>query len=162
MDHTVPGKLAVSSGSNDNINYSLDASRLETTGFPAADKNYGNTAADAYRNTTVSGRTGLKVSDALDLGSTLRYNQGKAILDNGAGPAVNNPWYSNAFQELFTRGFGHLNLFNSFWEQTLGLAYSRTQRNLADPTWIFLLGGYLGQKMKLDYQSILHLHDSNT
>jgi len=163
---------AAVAGGNDRVNYSLDASRMETAGFPAADKNLGNTTPDAYRNTTVSGRTGLKVTDELDLGATLRYNDGKAFMDNCGGLnslyGCDNPNAWNSFSQLFTRGFGHLKLFDNFWEQTLGLAYSRSQRSTSINNPLTSLDPYnyagnnLGEKLKLDYQSVFHLHKIST
>ncbi|MDD4915007.1 MAG: TonB-dependent receptor [Methylococcales bacterium] len=156
------------SGSTDALNYSLDASRMETTGFPAADRNMGNTTADPYRNTTVSGRTGLKVSNNLDFGATLRYNDGKTFIDDCGGAGCNDPNNYYSFNQLFTRGFGHLKLFDNLWEQTLGLAYSRSARNNTDvynaayPNSASTTAAYLGEKLKLDYQSIINLHKSNT
>ncbi len=154
------------SGGTERINYSFDASRLETAGFSAADKNLGNLMPNGYRNTTVSGRTGIKVNEALDFGVTLRYGEGKSSLDNGGGKGADDPNFYGTFNELFTRGFGHLKLFDGFWEQTVGVAYSRTDRN--NVNGVDSLNNFssaatnLGQKVKLDYQNIFHVHKSNT
>lgn len=162
------------SGSTDNINYSLDASRIGSAGFPAADKNLGNLTPDSYHNTTVSGRSGIKLSEELDLGMTVRYNEGKAFIDNCGGSnslyGCNNPNAWNTFNELFSRGFAHLNAFDGLWEQTLGLAYSRTDRSSINtptysPTFQDFYGyqaAYLGEKLKLDYQTVLHFNKVNT
>ncbi len=154
------------SGGTERINYSFDASRLETAGFSAADKNLGNLMPNGYRNTTISGRTGFKVNEALDFGVTLRYGEGKSSLDNGGGKGADDPNFYGTFNELFTRGFGHLKLFDGFWEQTVGVAYSRTDRNNVngvDPLNNFSSAATnLGQKVKLDYQNIFHVHKSNT
>ena len=155
-------------GSVDAFNYSLNASRMETTGFPAADKNLGNTTADPYRNTTVSGSAGLKVTDNLDFGGTLRYNDGKTFMDDCGGVGCNDPNNYYHFNQLFSRAFGHLKLFENLWEQTLGLAYSRSSRNnnsqygAAYPDSSTTTAAYLGEKLKLDYQSVINLHKSNT
>ncbi|RIZ68209.1 MAG: TonB-dependent receptor [Methylococcales bacterium] len=154
------------SGGTERINYSFDASRLETAGFSAADKNLGNLMPNGYRNTTISGRTGFKVNEALDFGVTLRYGEGKSSLDNGGGKGADDPNFYGTFNELFTRGFGHLKLFDGFWEQTVGVAYSRTDRN--NVNGVDSLNNFssaatnLGQKVKLDYQNIFHVHKSNT
>ena len=154
------------SGGDDRINYSLDASRLEYSGFSAADKNLGNKENDGFRNTTVSGRGGIQITDDLDVGATVRYNEGKSFLDNCGGKGCDDPNYWGTFNELFTRGFGHLKLFGGFWEQTLGGAYSRTDRHYVNPfdaaNPFVSTSDNLGQKLKLDYQSILHLHETNT
>ena len=102
------------SGGTDRVNYSFDASRLETAGFSSADKNLGNVLPNGYRNTNLSGRGGFKVNEALDLGVTLRYGEGKSFLDNGGGKGADDPNSYGTFNELFTRGFGHLKLFDGF------------------------------------------------
>ena len=154
------------SGGTERVNYSFDASRLETAGFSAADKNLGNSMHNGYKNTNLSGRAGFKVNDALDFGTTLRYGEGKSSLDNGGGKGADDPNSYGKFNELFTRGFGHLKLFEGFWEQTVGVAYSRTDRNNVngvDPVNNFSSAATnLGQKVKLDYQNIFHVHKSNT
>ena len=154
------------SGGTDRVNYSFDVSRLETSGFSAADKNLGNGLPNGYRNNNLSGRTGFKVNEALDLGVTLRYGEGKSFLDNGGGKGADDPNSYGRFNELFTRGFGHLKLFEGFWEQTVGVAYSRTDRNnvnAIDPLNNFSSAATnLGEKVKLDYQNIFHVHKSNT
>ena len=154
------------SGGTDRVNYSFDVSRLETSGFSAADKNLGNILPNGYRNTNLSGRTGFKVNEALDLGVTLRYGEGKSYLDNGGGKGADDPNSYGRFNELFTRGFGHLKLFEGFWEQTVGVAYSRTDRNnvnAIDPLNNFSSAATnLGEKVKLDYQNIFHVHKYNT
>ena len=154
------------SGGTERVNYSFDVSRLETDGFSSADKNMGNVLPNSYRNTNLSGRTGFKVNESLDLGITLRYGEGKAFLDNGGGKGADDPNSYGTFNELFTRGFGHLKLLNGFWEQTLGVAYSRTDRNNVNA--VDYLNNFssaatnLGEKVKLDYQNIFHVHKSNT
>jgi vitamin B12 transporter len=155
------------SGSTERVNYSLDASRLETAGFSTADKNMGNLNPNGYANTTVSGRSGVKVTDNLDLGVTLRYFEGKTSYDDCGGFNCDNTGNYNTFNELFTRGFGHLKLFDSLWEQTLGAAYSRTDRNNVNvfsptsPNSFNTVSANLGEKVKLDYQSIFNIHKYN-
>ncbi len=157
------------SGGTQRVNYSLDASRYESNGFSAADQNLqGNSNPNAYRNTTVSGRSNVKVNDALDLGMTMRYNGGKAFLDDCGGPNCDDQNEWNTFHELFTRGFGHLQLFDGKWEQTLGLAYSRSDRGTINQNQYAPVNPYswtaqnLGEKLKLDYQSIFHINKANT
>ena len=154
------------SGGTERVNYSFDASRLETDGFSSADKNMGNVLPNGYRNTNLSGRTGFKVNESLDLGVTLRYGEGKSFLDNGGGKGADDPNYYGTFNELFTRGFGHLKLLDGLWEQTLGVAYSRTDRNNVNAVDYLhtssSAASNLGEKVKLDYQNIFHVHKSNT
>lgn len=157
------------SGSTERVNYSLDASRLETAGFSTADQTMGNINPNGHANTTVSGRSGVKVTDNLDLGATLRYNEGKTTSDDCGGVNCDNTGNYNTFNELFTRGFGHLKLFDGLWEQTIGAAYSRTDRNnvtVFNPnspnSYGNSVAANLGEKVKLDYQNIFNIHKSNT
>jgi vitamin B12 transporter len=157
------------SGGGERYDYSLDASRLESSGFSAADSSLGNKEDDGLRITTVSGRGGVKLTEQLDAGVTLRYNQGKNFLDEysfTSGQVQDDPNYWGKFDELFTRGFVHLNLFGGFWEQTLGGAYSRTDRHYLNPfdpaNPSVTTSDNLGEKLKLDYQSVLRVHETNT
>ena len=157
------------SGGTDRVNYSFDASRLETDGFSTADQAIGNVNPNGHANTTVSGRSGFKVTDNLDLGATLRYNEGKTTSDDCGGVNCDNTGNYNTFNELFTRGFGHLKLFDGLWEQTLGAAYSRIDRNAVNVlNPVDTLNSFnsvaanLGEKVKLDYQNIFHIHKTNT
>ncbi len=155
------------SGSTERVNYSLNASRLETAGFSTADQAMGNVNPNGHANTTVSGSSGIKVTDNLDLGATLRYNEGKTSYDDCGGVNCDNTGNYNTFNELFTRGFGHLKLFDGLWEQTLGAAYSRTDRSNvnvfspASPNSFNSASANLGEKVKLDYQNIFNIHKSN-
>jgi vitamin B12 transporter len=154
------------SGGTERVNYSLNASRLETSGFSAADRLLGNRERDGYKNSTVSARAGVQALDNLDFGWTMRFNEGKAEIDNCGGRGCDDPNNKNLAKELFTRGFGHLKLFDGLWEQTLGMAYSRTDRrnvNNFDPLNPFASkSNDLGEKIKVDWQNILHLHEANT
>jgi len=157
------------SGSTERVNYSLDASRLETAGFSTADQAMGNVNPNGHANTTVSGRSGFKVTDNLDFGATLRYNEGKTTSDDCGGVNCDNTGNYNTFNELFTRSFWHLKLFDGLWEQTLGAAYSRTDRNNitvfnsnSPNSYGNSVGTNLGEKVKLDYQNIFNIHKTNT
>lgn len=157
------GSVAGGDGAN---HYSLDVSRLEIGGFSAADRVLGNKETDGYRNTTVSGRGGVAITENLDLGTALRYTEGKSFLDNCGGRGCDDPNYWSEFDQLYTRGFAHLTLFGGLWEQTLGGAYSRTDRHNLNPfdaaNPYDIDSHNLGEKLKLDYQSILRPHESNT
>jgi vitamin B12 transporter len=72
--------------------------------------------------------------------------------------------YTKTTEELYTRGFSHLNLFENFWEQTFAVAFSQTNREYVnwDPTLPYdLSGNYLGNKIKGDWQNIFHLDKNN-
>lgn len=152
-------------GGTDLVDYSLASSRLETRGFSSADRLWGNPEPDGYRNSTVDGRVGIHPLDNLDFGWNVRYNEGKTYLDYDYPKPHDALNYNSVTKELYTRGFAHTTLLDNLWEQTLGLAYSRTDRNTRnyDPTLPYSLNfDYLGEKVKVDWQNILHLHDTDT
>jgi vitamin B12 transporter len=154
------------SGGTDQVDYSLNASHLETQGFSAADRLWGNPERDAYRNSTVDTRVGVHPLDNLDFGWNLRYNEGKTGIDSDYPTPHDDPNYTGIVKELYTRGFTRLKLLDNLWEQTLGVAYSRTDRrnvNPSDPANPFgFKSDYLGEKVKVDWQNIVHLHETNT
>lgn len=154
------------SGGTERASYSLNVSRLESGGFSAADRAFGNTERDSYKNSSVSARTGVQALDDLDFGWTLRYNEGKAMVDNCGGPNCDDPNAYTKNNELFTRVFGHLSLLDGVWEQTLGFAYSDTNRtyfNPFDPANPYTSKAFnVGEKSKIDWQNVLHLHETNT
>jgi vitamin B12 transporter len=154
-------------GGTERVDYSLNVSRLETGGFSAADQALGNRERDSYKNSTVSARLGAKTLDNLDFGWTLRYNEGKAMIDTGCDFVVpcDDAHSFSKNNELFTRGQGHLKLFDGLWEQTLGLAYSRTDRHSIyrfDRILPYTRDDNLGEKIKVDWLNVLHLHETNT
>jgi vitamin B12 transporter len=154
------------SGGTDQADYSLSASHLETQGFSSADRLWGNRERDGYRNSTVDARVGIHPLDNLAFGWNLRYNEGKTGIDADYPAPHDDPNYTGITKELYTRGFTRLKLLDNLWEQTLGLAYSRTDRrnvNPVDPVNPFgFKSDYLGEKVKVDWQNILHLHETNT
>lgn len=153
------------SGQSNRMNYNLSASRLETDSYSAADVNRGNKEADKYRNTTVDGRVGLKALDNLDFGFNLRFNEGRNYLDYDYPLPYDALNYTGKTDELYTRGFSELRLFDDIWKQTLGVAYNRTERTTQnfDPTLPYSLNSsYLGEKVKVDWQNVIKLGNSNT
>ncbi|HYE36115.1 TonB-dependent receptor plug domain-containing protein [Methylocaldum sp.] len=160
------------SGGTDRLNYNLSASRLETDGFSAADKEMGNFERDGYKNTTVTGRVHADATDNLDFDWNLRFNKGTADLDNCGGfsefgTLCDDPNSRSNTEQLFTRGQGRLRLFDNLWEQKLGIAYSLTDRrniNKVDAThpteWE--TASFTGEKIKVDWQNNLYLHETNT
>jgi vitamin B12 transporter len=153
------------SGGTEQVDFSLGASHMETKGFSSADRLWGNREPDGYRNSTVDARVGAHPLDYLDFGWTLRYNEGKNFLDYDFPVPHDTLNYSGITKELYTRGFSHLKLLDNLWEQTVGIAYSRTDRRTRnyDPTLPFSLNSdYLGEKIKVDWQNIFHLHETNT
>ena len=173
--------VGTASGQVKDVNYSVSTSETQTHGFSAADTLWGNSERDPYQNTTVDGRFGWDVNKDLDLGASIRFNDGKTGLDTfpyKVGPFLppdySGVWYkgiaqnsqhpkapvdalgyTNSTSALYTRGFSHLKLFNSFWEQTMAVAYSNTNQQ---DNWY---GSNIGSKIKGDWQNIFHLTNKN-
>ncbi len=157
-------------GGSDALNYGLSASRLETQGFSAADRRLGNTERDGYRNSTVTSRLGAQPRENLDLDWNLRFQEGKAQFDDCGGARCDDPNAFSVNKQLFTRGQGRLKLFDGFWEQTFGIAYSLTDRRTVDlPDTVSPFGNraasrnaFEGDKVKVNWQSNFNLHETNT
>jgi vitamin B12 transporter len=168
--------IGSASGQVKDVNYALTLSETQSHGFSAADAQWGSSERDLYRNTSVDGRIGWDVNKDLDFGASVRYNNGLTGLDN-AFPDPPNPQhpgaagdalgYTQDISEVFTRGFSHLKLFDSFWEQTFAVAYSSTTRQYSWPSDPYrntvdtLEGTFIGDKIKGDWQNILHLSNKN-
>ena len=168
--------IGTASGQVKDVNYALSASETQSHGFSAAETLWGNPERDLYRNTSVDGRFGWDVNKDFDVGASVRYNNGLTGLDN-AFPYPPNPQhpgaagdalgYTQGTSEVYTRGFSHIKLFDSFWEQTFAVAYSNTRRQTSWPSdpninsdWT-VEGVYTGTKIKGDWQNILHLTNNN-
>lgn len=155
------------SGSRGPLQYQLGASRYQTGGVSAADRRYGNTERDAYANTTVTQRLGYVVNDQLELDWSTRFQQAGSDLDACNGKACDDPNYRSSTEQLYTRGQGQLSLFDQRWTQTLGLAYTRSDRRLVNPLDTLhpldkSQATYLGEKLKVDWLNRIRLHETNT
>jgi vitamin B12 transporter len=163
--------IGTASGQVKDVNYALSASETQSHGFSAAETLWGNPERDLYRNTSVDGRFGWDVNKDLDFGASVRYNDGLTGLDTyqQAPPyaPVDALGYTSSTSEVYTRGFSHIKLFNSFWEQTFAVAYSNTRRQTSWPSDPYINsdftveGVYTGTKIKGDWQNILHLTNNN-
>ena len=172
--------IGTASGQVKDVNYSLSASETQSHGFSSAETLWGNSERDPYQNTTVDGRVGWDVNKDLDFGVSIRYNDGKTGLDTfpykdyGPAPDYLEVWnrgipndpqhpkapvdalnYNTTASALYTRGFTHLKLFDSLWEQTFAVAYSKTNQQ---DNWY---GSNIGTKIKGDWQNIIHLTNKN-
>jgi vitamin B12 transporter len=112
---------------------------------------------DYYDNKTYATKLSADVTDNFDVGLVARYVDTVLYTtsDDFIGPeAVQS---ANNNHELFTRGTGHLVLFDGAFDQTLGIAYSDYRRRFLDPSAYAIGFGndpsyYEGQRIKLDYQ----------
>ncbi len=150
-----------SSGSLNTVRYSISASHLKSNGFSAADDRLGNQEDDGYKNTTVSARAGWQALDNLNLDVATRFHHSEADIDDCGGPGCDDPNNIQKSDQIFVRGQGKLDLFDNFWQQTLRLSYSRTERRNRDKLEagdLFALdSNFRGEKFKLDWQNNLNL-----
>jgi vitamin B12 transporter len=117
---------------------------------------------DRYDNITASTKLGYDVTDNFDLGFVGRYTNSQLNFtgDNyNFYPSVPDATQSvSSVVEYFTRATAHLVLFNGFFEQTLGFAYTSSSSNDLSPD-----SGpspYAGDRVKVDWQGNLKFSDS--
>ena len=156
------------SGGDDALYGNLSASHFGTEGFSSANRLLGNKERDGHDNTTVAARLGGQVLDNFGLDWTLRFNDAQTATDNSFAP-TDDPNHVGTARQLATRGQGKLSLFDGLWEQSLGMAYSSTDRtdvNRKDSTHRMSYDAsrysYTGDKIKANWQNNLYLHKTNT
>ena len=116
---------------------------------------------DRYNNVSASTKLGYDVTDNFDLGFVGRYTNSQLHFtgDNFITTFPDTAQSESDVLEYHARGTAHLSLFNGFFEQTLGLAYSSTSSTDAspdgDPTSYFA-----GDRIKVDWQGHLKFSDS--
>lgn len=155
-----------SSGGLDRFRYSFSASHLKSHGFSAADRHLaGNREDDGYRNTTVSARLGWEPKETFALEGTMRYSRAEADTDTCGGEFCDDPNAESFTDQGFSSLSGRLDLFDGFWSQKLQLAHTfidRNFRNPFDPANPFaIFSRFQGEKLRLDWQNTLHLHESD-
>ena len=157
---------ASASGAQGPLNYSLLANRLTSGGISQASALRGNTEADGYGRTLLSGRVGFRLNGSLQGTFTSRYTDADIQLDDfGATGPVDDLDYRQRRQELLLRLEGNLSLFDGRWRQSLGgfLSQHRLRTaNLADlvnPS--SSEGDYRGRKTGVDWQHHLSLVRGN-
>jgi vitamin B12 transporter len=155
------------SGSARALDFSLSASSFETAGISAADARLaGNSEPDGYRNYSVSGRAGLKLSGRSDLDFSFRTVSARSELDNFGGPHGDDPNSIQDYRSLFVHGRFRTLIFDR-WEQRWGVALvgsDRRHKNPVDPGHPYdsEAGRFRGRLLKLDCQNILFLHPADT
>ena len=158
--------LAGLSGSLNEFNYSITASRFYTAGFSSASSKYGNTEKDGNSNFNVSSRFGYDFTKDLGLNFYLRYANANTALDQHGGEFGDDPTYVYHLQEPSFRIEGRLNLFNGFWNQIAGVSFFRNVREysfdstLNNPASSSSI--YDGKRLQFDWQNNFALSQSNT
>ncbi|HDZ26712.1 hypothetical protein LCGC14_0699930 [marine sediment metagenome] len=155
-------------GSTERIQYSLGTSYFRSDGFSAASANYeGNEEKDGYRNLTIWGRLGFRLSDNLDVDFILRTLNTQIDIDNAGGAQGDDPNNVQDYNALFIKTQFRNLMLNNRWELKLGLSlvdYDRQHENSTDEAHLLDSdNGFFKSKLfKIDWQNNLFLHETNT
>ena len=121
---------------------------------------------DYYDNLTESTKLGFDVTDHFDLGLVARYTDTHLRLtddDPNAFPSFPEAEQSaNNTRQLYTRLTEHSVMFDGALEQTLGVAYNHIDTVDFTPPADGPPTGYIGERVKLDWQGIAKLADAQT
>jgi len=153
------------SGGNKLTNYSIGAAYLQSDGFSAADKKFGNTERDGVRNATFSGRFGITPSEDFDIDYVFRYIDVDAKIDDYDYYTVYRP-VDNIYRENRTEAFlnrisSRLATLDGFWEHRVGFSYINYDRLDTDPgPWD--IPHFVGRTNKFDYRSNFNLAEWDT
>ena len=152
------------SGGTDSYQYAIDGSFLNARGISA--NALGDMEEDGYRNTTVGGRFGATSAANASVDLTFRYTDGRADIDNGAGPDGDDPNRVNSSRQLFVRPSATLELWSQRWKQTLGYSlvdHSREDDNPVDENQETASNSTFDARLhKIDWQNTLMLSGGST
>lgn len=155
-------------GSTKRMQYSLGTSYFRSDGFSAASANYeGNEEKDGYRNLTIWGRLGFRLSDNLDVDLILRTLNTQIDIDNAGGAQGDDPNNVQDYNALFIKAEIRNLMLNNRWELKLGLSlvdYDRQHENPTDEAHLLDSdNGFFKSKLfKIDWQNNFFLHETNT
>lgn len=121
---------------------------------------------DYYDNLTVSTKLGYDITQYLDVGLVARYTDTHYRYTGddfdpvtfASLPAAQQSESNTA--EYFTRGSAHLVLWDGFFEQTLGFAFTRNRTSYRIPFSSESLN--IGERTKVDWQGALKLTSDET
>ena len=152
-------------GSLDMFNYSVSLSRFKTSGFSSASSRYGNTERDGSDNYNFSSRFGLDINNNLSFNLFYRFAKAYSNLDQWGGLHGDDPTYKNNMEEYELKGETELSLFDSLWNQTLGVSIFRNVRESSFDSTTFNPNSsrsiYDGQRIKADWQNNIQINDWN-
>lgn len=158
---TYRGSVGVSGGTK-MVNYSLSASRSQTTGISAAAHDDGNHEKDGYRNETLSGRIEITPLDYFSVDFTARGTTGHVEIDNFGGVGGDDPNHIMDTTQWLFQVAPKLKLFNNVWEQTLAFSLTNLDShddNPVDPQSFgqYSFSSFHSQLVTLDWQNTFYI-----
>jgi vitamin B12 transporter len=156
------------SGSQDQFSYAANVEHVHAGSTPVTPLDLlapGEGRRNDYEdNLTASTKLGYALNQNLDVGFVGRYTDSHLHFtgDDFNGDAFNNDPDPNQSETettgYYSRAFGHLVLLDGRLDQTLGLAYTHEKSDSVSPDFPEELD--IGKRLKLDYQGIFKLLDS--
>ena len=153
--------LIGANGSLNLLHYSITASRIKTDGFSSASSAYGNTEKDGYSDYNFSSNLALNINMNFKLKFFGRFNNSDADYDQHGGLFGDDPTYKYKSEEQTYRIQPEFSLFDSKWNQILGISFFRNVRTysfdstLNNPSSSSSI--YDGRKIKFDWQNNLKI-----
>jgi len=132
MNSTFRGSAGIS-GAAGRTHYSLELSHLTTGGISAAAEKYGNTEADGYRHSSLTGRFGYTPRENLEFSLITRFSAGRVDLDNGGGVGMDDPNYTQDSQSWLLGARARVRYADGKWEQDIRVSCSGNDRRLENP-----------------------------
>ena len=118
-----------SSGGIDNMDYAFTASRTDSDGFSAFNKERGATEKDGYANTTFSTRAGYNFWDDARAEMITRYTRAKTDFDNFSADSIPNVATSETF--YFAAPFQKS--ITNWWDAKINLNFNYDKLHSVDP-----------------------------
>jgi len=157
--HYTAKETAGLSGGTDLLQYSLGLSRFDSDGISVANSNNGNPENDGYKNSYVDASFGITPIQNFYMDFIFKYLNSKTDIDSvswSTGQPTDDLVSNAKSEEYYFSSQANLTLFNSFWNQKLGVSLSDINRE-----YNAYNSSYDGQNIKIDWQHILHLHSTN-
>ena len=148
------------SGGTDEYYYSLSGSYLQSDGFSAADKQFGNTERDGFRNGNLGFRGGYIFNEYVDFDIVYRYQNSRIDIDDNFNPVPGGPGGSDGFIVADSNRINLLEsntvrpqlrvlLFDGNLEQKVGFSFINYNRDAPGGFTPF----FNGETRKFDYQA---------
>ena len=163
--NTYKGNIGIN-GSNGLLNYSLNYSAINSGGFSAADKKYGNNEKDSYRNNALFSRIGMTPIENINFDFIFNFSKSKAGLDQNEKFGDDPNFYAN-IEELFFKTNCTLNLFDGFWTQKFAIGFIRNINKTTDGIdslhpFLSSENYFTGNRTKFEWQNNFRISNNNT